>query len=284
MDTSITEQENVGDNNIGVADKQQQNKLQAMENPSTNNDMGGGDNGPDTKTEHSKNESFQCSVEKEVIESENSKIERKKSREQQIVREVKTSVTETVEQLTMEQLFERFPELRGATLDGPSKSTKGDVVEGGDGTFANPKTVKSSKEESTVSASTCPEDKGATLIKISNKSMTRQIVHASSKSNGNGENDPNKDDTFGNITSPITKDPKNHAEAKVGENDDNIANPSTVNAPTNMKVNDGEAERKSNDIVVPSSVDDRKILPEETKDPDSKVTNKQASLKCCSIM
>ena len=283
MDTSITEQENVGDNNIGVADKQQQNKLQAMENPSTNNDMGGDDNGPDTKTEHSKNESFQCSVEKEVIESENSKIERKKSREQQIVREVKTSVTETVEQLTMEQLFERFPELRGATLDGPSKSTKGDVVEGGDGTFANPKTVKSSQEESTVSASSCPEDKGATLIKISNKSMTRQIVHASSKSNGK-EKDPNKDDMASNITSPPAKDPQNHAEGKVDENDDNIANPSAVNAPTNMKVNDGEAERKSNDIVVPSSVDDGKTLPEETKDPDSKVTNKQASLKCCSIM
>ena len=135
-----------------------------------------------------------CSVEKEIIESEEgAKIERTKTCEQQIIRETKkqTTVSEPVEQLTQEELFERFPELRGSILNETNESSNSEVIEGGKGTFEDPKTITASQEDSKVTSSTCPEDKDATMITITSSSLTKQTMQASSSTTSNGHTEDN---------------------------------------------------------------------------------------------
>ena len=66
------------------------------------------------------------------------------------------------------------------------QSKNSNLVEGGEGTFENPKTVSSNQEESRVTAQSIPEEKGTTMITISSSSMTRQMMQASSSSTSNG--------------------------------------------------------------------------------------------------
>ena len=197
---------------------------------------------PGTKVEHSKDTAMHCSVEKEVIESEDSTIERIKTCEQQIITETKkqTTVSETVEQLTPEELFERFPELRGTTLNETSESNKAGLDEGGKGTFEDPKMVTSSQEQSTVTAT--PEDDGSTLIQISSSSLTKQTVQASSstKSDGFGEK------INGNVKVPSPPARKKHekkaSEGETSAKESNDTNATVVNVPINVELPTASAE------------------------------------------
>ena len=121
---------------------------------------------PHDKTAHTKDESFNVSVEKEIIESEGSTIERTTTREEQVITQRQVKTTEESFQLTPEELFERFPELRGTLLNNTSQNTKSDFVVGGTGTLHDPKTMTASQEQSTITSTTCPDDKDATMITI----------------------------------------------------------------------------------------------------------------------
>merc|ERR1712078_58334 len=137
-----------------------------------------------------KDETMHCSVEKEIIESEEgAKIERTKTCETQVIRETKkqTTVSETVETLTQEELFEKFPELRGSILNETNETSHSEVIEGGKGTFEDPKTITASQEDSKVTSGTCPEDKDATIITVTSSSLTKQTMQASSSKTSDGK-------------------------------------------------------------------------------------------------
>ena len=191
---------------------------------------------PGTKVEHSKDTAMHCSVEKEVIESEDSTIERIKTCEQQIITETKkqTTVSETVEQLTPEELFERFPELRGTTLNETSESNKAGLDEGGKGTFEDPKMVTSSHEQSTVTAT--PEDDGSTLIQISSSSLTKQTVQASSSTKSDGF----EEKINGEVKVPSPPARKKHekkaSEGETSAKESNDTNATVVNVPINVEL------------------------------------------------
>ena len=191
---------------------------------------------PGTKVEHSKDTAMHCSVEKEVIESEDSTIERIKTCEQQIITETKkqTTVSETVEQLTPEELFERFPELRGTTLNETSESNKAGLDEGGKGTFEDPKMVTSSQEQSTVTAT--PEDDGSTLIQISSSSLTKQTVQASSSTKSDGF----EEKINGEVKVPSPPARKKHekkaSEGETSAKESNDTNATVVNVPINVEL------------------------------------------------
>ena len=191
---------------------------------------------PGTKVEHSKDTAMHCSVEKEVIESEDSTIERIKTCEQQIITETKkqTTVSETVEQLTPEELFERFPELRGTTLNETSESNKAGLDEGGKGTFEDPKMVTSSQEQSTVTAT--PEDDGSTLIQISSSSLTMQTVQASSSTKSDGFEEKINGDV--KVPSPPArkKHEKKASEGETSAKESNDTNATVVNVPINVEL------------------------------------------------
>ena len=191
---------------------------------------------PGTKVEHSKDTAMHCSVEKEVIESEDSTIERIKTCEQQIITETKkqTTVSETVEQLTPEELFERFPELRGTTLNETSESNKAGLDEGGKGTFEDPKMVTSSQEQSTVTAT--PEDDGSTLIQISSSSLTKQTVQASSSTKSDGFEEKINGDV--KVPSPPArkKHEKKASEGETSAKESNDTNATVVNVPINVEL------------------------------------------------
>merc|ERR1719412_1159578 len=194
---------------------------------------------PEVTIEHSKNESTQSNVEKEVIESEGSKIEKTTKHDQQIIREIKkqTTVTETVEELTEAELFEKFPELKGSIPADASQTSKSEVVEEGEGTFQSPKNVTSNQEETRVTASSNTDKDGETIISISTSTTTKQTVKASSStstSDGSKEDqikgepgtEPSKEEPLHSRPTPparkrdhSTSDKKPGIET-VGKNDD----------------------------------------------------------------
>ena len=239
---------------------------------------------PNTKTEYSKADSQQCNVEKEVIESENGKIERTTISEQQIGTQTKrqTVVTETTEQLTLEQLFERFPELKGATLnEQPSQVEDSSLVESGEGTFEDPTILTANKKLSRVTASACPDDPGATIIKISSSSLTRQTKHASKVSDPDGilKSDDRKD-TPGALQL-LQTNPNNEDVTVVTQDKDNCLTGSTAIAGGVS----GPIKIETLAASVGSGTDSPPIP--KTDSPSSKKPSKlklSSRNKCCSLM
>ena len=153
----------------------------ALESFSPSN-KGSNQNYPHDKTAHTKDESFNVSVEKEIIESEGSTIERTTTREEQVITQRQVKTTEESFQLTPEELFERFPELRGTLLNNTSENTKSDFVVGGKGTLSDPKTMTASQEQSRITSTTCPDDKDATMITINKSILTKHTAQGFSSS------------------------------------------------------------------------------------------------------
>ena len=240
-------------------------------------------NDPNTKTEYSKADSQQCNVEKEVIESENGKIERTTISEQQIGTQTKrqTVVTETTEQLTLEQLFERFPELKGATLnEQPSQVQDSSLVESGEGTFEDPTILTANKKLSRVTASACPDDPGATIIKISSSSLTRQTKHASKVSDPDGilKNDDQKD-TPGALQLLDTY-PKNDTIVTQDKDDNCLSGSTAIEGEVS-----GPIKNETLATSVGSGADGAPIS--KTNSPSSKKPSKlklSSNNKCCSLM
>ena len=240
-------------------------------------------NDPNTKTEYSKADSQQCNVEKEVIESENGKIERTTISEQQIGTQTKrqTVVTETTEQLTLEQLFERFPELKGATLnEQPSQVEDSSLVESGEGTFEDPTILTANKKISRVTASACPDDPGATIIKISSSSLTRQTKHASKVSDPDGilKNDDQKD-TPGALQLLDTNQ-KNDTIVTQDKDDNCLSGSTAIEGEVS-----GPIKNETLATSVGSGADGAPIS--KTNSPSSKKPSKlklSSNNKCCSLM
>ena len=240
-------------------------------------------NDPNTKTEYSKADSQQCNVEKEVIESENGKIERTTISEQQIGTQTKrqTVVTETTEQLTLEQLFERFPELKGATLnEQPSQVEDSSLVESGEGTFEDPTILTANKKLSRVTASACPDDPGATIIKISSSSLTRQTKHASKVSDPDGilKNDDQKD-TPGALQLLDTNQ-KNDTIVTQDKDDNCLSGSTAIEGEVS-----GPIKNETLATSVGSGADGAPIS--KTNSPSSKKPSKlklSSNNKCCSLM
>ena len=247
-------------------------------------------NDPNTKTEYSKADSQQCNVEKEVIESENGKIERTTISEQQIGTQTKrqTVVTETTEQLTLEQLFERFPELKGATLnEQPSQVQDSSLVESGKGTFEDPTILTANKKLSRVTASACPDDPGATIIKISSSSLTRQTKHASKVSDPDGilKGDDQKD-TPGALQ--LSKTNPNNEDVTI-ENNDTIVNQDKDSCLTDSTAVKGGVSGPIKNETLATSVRSGADSPpiSKTDSPSSKKPSKlklSSNNKCCSLM
>ena len=240
-------------------------------------------NDPNTKTEYSKADSQQCNVEKEVIESENGKIERTTISEQQIGTQTKrqTVVTETTEQLTLEQLFERFPELKGATLnEQPSQVEDSSLVESGEGTFEDPTILTANKKLSRVTASACPDDPGATIIKISSSSLTRQTKHASKVSDPDGilkNYDPK--DTPGALQL-LNTNPKNDTIVTQDKDDNCLSGSTAIEGEVS-----GPIKNETLATSVGSGADGAPIS--KTNSPSSKKPSKlklSSNNKCCSLM
>ena len=240
-------------------------------------------NDPNTKTEYSKADSQQCNVEKEVIESENGKIERTTISEQQIGTQTKrqTVVTETTEQLTLEQLFERFPELKGATLnEQPSQVEDSSLVESGEGTFEDPTILTANKKLSRVTASACPDDPGATIIKISSSSLTRQTKHASKVSDPDGilKNDDQKD-TPGALQL-LNTNPKNDTIVTQDKDDNCLSGSAAIKGQVS-----GPIKNETLATSAGSGADGAPIS--KTNSPSSKKPSKlklSSNNKCCSLM
>ena len=267
----------------------QESQEQIIEPTSSSKDTECADPDEGTKIEHSKDETMQCSVEKEIIESEEgAKIERTKTCETQIIRETKkqTTVSETVEQLTPEELFEKFPELRGSILNETSESNKSEVVESGTGTFEDPKNTTASHEESKVTSSTCPEDKDATMITITSSSLTKQTMQASSSTASNGtteESSKGPSPPARKHKESESKDKKS-SDVETAPKDENNAGATVVNVPINVEILNDKPESSAKETVStpPKPVSETKP-PEAARNPPARPVNQQQGI-CCIIL
>ena len=220
VDIPIIEERQLLNDGDCEVDEASKNATNALESFSKSNEEKSDDNDPNTNTAQTKNEKFVCSVEKEIIESEGSTIERTTTREEQIItkREVKT--TEESFQLTPEELFERFPELRGTILNNASQNTKSEVVVGGQGTLDDPATMTASQEQSRITSETCPDDKDTTMITINKSILTKHTAKGHSSSNTNGAKE-NK-----------TLDEEDTTTVETGSEGNQKESPSEVKTPT----------------------------------------------------
>jgi len=279
---------------VNIPVKQEQPKDISQENTiesnATSNETESVDQDEGTKIEHSRDETMQCNVEKEIVEcEEGAKIERTITSEQQIIRETKkqTTVSETVEQLTQEELLERFPELRGSILNETNESSKSEVVEGGKGTFEDPKTITASQEDSKVTSSTCPEDKDATMITITSSSLTKQTMQASSSSTSK---EPTEDITKGPSPPARKRQAPNIPEKKspdieASTKEHSKAVPNVVNVPINVEIPSNESESTlKNPVSPPKPVAETKP-PETARStaPPAGPVNQQQGI-CCTIL
>ena len=167
-------------------DEASKNATNALELFSKNTEEESDQKDPNTDTAQTRNERFECSVEKEIIEKEGSTIERTTRREEQIITQRQVKTSEESFTLTPEELFERFPELRSTILNNASQNTKSEVVVGGQGTLDDPATMTASQEQSKITSETCPDDKDTTMITINKSILTKHTAKGYSSSNSNG--------------------------------------------------------------------------------------------------
>ena len=235
----------------------------ALELYSSNNQESNKDD-PNTKTAHTKDESFNCSVEKEIIESEGSTIERTTTREEQVITQRQVKTTEESFQLTPEELFERFPELRGTLLNNTSQNTKSEFQVGGKGTLDDPNTMTASQEESRITSVTCPEDKDATCITINKSILTKHTAQGFSSSNSK-EPKENQEEDDNNV-------PKGEMDSTEKQKE----NPSEEKTPTNSS---SETVQATQDPTTKPSKQDKK------NSKNDKVSKKfpGSNKACCTV-
>merc|ERR1712126_384465 len=258
----------------------EKSEAQTLGSPAKSNETENVDQEEGTKVEHSKDETMHCSVEKEIIESgEGAKVERTKTCETQIIRETKkqTTVSETVETLTQEELFEKFPELRGSILNETNETSHSEVIEGGKGTFEDPKTITASQEDSKVTSGTCPDDKDATIITVTSSSLTKQTMQASSSRTSDGK------------TEEISKGPspparrrkeseqeKKSSEVEAAPKEDSASSPTVVNVPISVEIPNDKPEATVNETKSPPPKPVAVTKPPETaRNPPVRPANRQ---------
>ena len=215
----------------------------ALESFSPSN-KGSNQNDPHDKTAHTKDESFNVSVEKEIIESEGSTIERTTTREEQVITQRQVKTTEESFQLTPEELFERFPELRGTLLNNTSQNSKSDFVVGGKGTFHDPKTMTASQEQSTITSTTCPDDKDATLITINKSVLTKHTAQGFSSS----KPDDTKEEEL-ESSKMETCPTKNEQDSPSDDKTPTSSSSETVQATQEPSANQSRPDKKKNKLL-----------------------------------